>query len=136
MNKYIALAIVLPLMLFFVLQYTLNIKNTHIKDLSGDIVTAACEQAKQEGYFTEEIINNMKEDMERIGVNPEQVIIEVTTTPKYRVDEFDSREMIEYKIGVPIDKMFAAASFFGLSNDDNKTVKYFVGELASEKIND
>jgi hypothetical protein len=134
MNKYIALAIVLPFLLFFVLQYSLNIKITHIKDNASDIVTAACEQAKLEGYFTPEIIDKMKEDMERIGIDTSRVIVDVTTTPKYRVDEYDSREMIEYKIGIPIDKMFAASSFFGLSDDDNKTIKYFYGKLASERV--
>ncbi|MDD4566029.1 MAG: hypothetical protein PHE79_11220 [Eubacteriales bacterium] len=138
MTKFIALACVLPLLAFFILQYSLDIKNSHIKGNAETIVVAACEQAKQEGCFTPEIIESMKMEFEKAGIDSDKVIIGdgTTTTPKYRTDEFDSREMIDYKIGVPIDNIFAAQSFFGLTDEENSYIKYYFGKLASERLNE
>lgn len=134
MNKFIACCIICPTILFFVLQDCQQTKNTHYLSNSEKIIAVACEQAKQEGYFTEAIIQEMKGRFTSIGIDADRVVIEVTTTPKYRTDEYDNRELIEYRIGVPIDHTMAANSFWGISDEQNSYIKNYKGALASEKI--
>lgn len=134
MNKYIAYAIICVPLLFFVLQDSQQIKNTHYLSNSEKIIAVASEQAKQEGYFTNTIIQEMKDSFTTVGIDADRVVIEVTTIPKYRTDKYDNRELIEYRIGVPIDHTIAANSFWGISDEQNSYIKYYKGALASEKI--
>ena len=135
MEKFIALCICLPLLVVFIPQYGLQTKNNEMISRAEVIVDAAKEEAKQEGYFTTDIINQMESSFEDMGVESGELVINVTTTPKYRVNSFDDREMIEYEIGIPIEKKIAANDFFGITDADNKTVYYFEGSFASERIN-
>lgn len=134
MQKFIALLICLPLLVVFVPQYGIQTKNNDLISQSKVIVEAAKEEAKQEGYFTPDIIDQMEASFEDLGIDAGELVINVTTTPKYRLNNFDEREMIEYEIGVPIEKIIAANNFFNISDDDNKTIKFFKGSVASERI--
>lgn len=134
MEKFLALCLCLPLMIIFIPQYGLQTQNTAIINQSEVIVDAAKEQAKQKGYFTDSIINGMRADFTAIGVDSNRVIIRVTQTPKYRTDVFDSREMIDYEIGVPIDKIIATNHLFGIVAEENKKIHYLRGQVASERL--
>ena len=135
MNKFIAfLVIVIPILAMF-LQDVNQEKNMHYKDSAETIIAVACEQAKAEGYFTPEIISEMKRSFDKVGIDSSRVEIDVTTTPKYRMDEYDSRELINYRIGIPIDTIIAANEVWGISDEANKYAKIYSGKVASEKLN-
>ena len=61
MKQLIVLAAILPLMLIFMAQYTLDQKNSATISILQEQVYTAKEKAKQEGCFTEEIKNELKE---------------------------------------------------------------------------
>jgi hypothetical protein len=135
-NNFIAAAIVLPILLFFVPQFALQTENMHNMEALSAIVEVSKEEARQEGYFTSDIINKMRADIaaEFKRVSPSEIIVNVTTTPKYRTDIFDKRELIEYSVGVPLKKLLAANKLFGISDADNKAMIYLKGSIASERL--
>lgn len=134
MSKYIAGLIVLIFLAPCFSQYVVETKNNHSISLCESVVYAAKEQAKQEGYFTPEIIDNMKSEIAKIfKIEKGEIIVNVTTTPKYRMNEFDERELISYEIGVPIKKIIGANSSWGISDEDNQMIRYIRGSVASEK---
>jgi hypothetical protein len=135
-NNFIAAAIVLPILLFFVPQFALQIENTHNTEALSVIVESAKEKARQEGYFTTEILNEMRADIatEFKRISPSEIIVNATTTPKYRTDGFDRRELIEYSVGVPLKKLLAANRLFGISDEKNKAMVFLKGSIASERL--
>ncbi len=134
MEKFIALCICLPLLVVFIPQYGLQTKNNVTISRSEVIIDSAKEQAKQEGYFTTDMIDQMEIAFEDMGVDTSKLVINVTTTPKYRVNSYDEREMIDYEIGIPIEKKIAANGYFNISDEDNKAIYYFKGSFASERV--
>jgi hypothetical protein len=135
-NNFIAIALVLPILLFFVPQYALQVEVRHNLATLEAIVETAKEEAGQEGRFTDAIINKMKDEIvsEFRNVSASEIEVDVTTTPKYRTDTFDHRELINYRVGVPVKKLTAANKFFGISDADNRTVFRIKGSVASERL--
>lgn len=127
---------ILILLLTFPLQYAVQEHNHHVKSKFQVIVSNSKEEAKAQGYFTPKIIKNMKESILTSfpSIEEDDIIIDVTTKPKYRVSRFDERELIHYRVGIPIEKILASPSFWGVSDDDNKHM-YIIDRVASsEKI--
>jgi hypothetical protein len=59
--------------------------------------------ARQDGYFTNENRTNMLNELSvKANCDVSQIVTELTTTPKYRTNEYDTRELIKYKITVPM----------------------------------
>jgi len=69
-----------------------------------------------------------------LNIDASQIRIEVTTTPKYRFDSFDTREMISFEIGIPIDEVIAMNIFFGIGDDINGYEYIIRGEVPSELL--
>ena len=134
MDKIVALCICIPFFAVFITQYGLQVVNNDTMIQSSVIIDAAKEEAKQAGYFTDEILSNMKEELAAIGVDVQDADITVTTTPKYRINEYDEREMIEYNISIDIGKAIAAGGWFGLSSEENTLTKKYHGRIASEAL--
>lgn len=135
MEKFIALCLVIILLICFPLQYALQQKNHYNISMMQTYVNTSKEEARQKGYFTPNMISSLRQSIsERFGVDEGDVVINVTTTPKYRTDEFDDRELIEYEIGVPVKKLVAVNKFFGISDEDNTTVYYIRGAVPSELL--
>lgn len=134
MDKIVALCICIPFFAVFIPQYGLQVVNNDIMIQSGVIIDAAKEEAKQAGYFTEDILSDMKENLAEIGVEVQDADITVTTTPKYRINEYDEREMIEYNISINVGKAIAAGGWFGIPRDENVLVKNYHGKIASEAL--
>jgi hypothetical protein len=136
MNNFIAIAIVLPLLLFFPAQHALQIKNQHNIAALEAIVESAKEEARQEGRFTPEIISRMRAEIaaEFKGVSPSEILIDATEDLKIRTDAFDRRELIHYSVSVPIKKLSAANKLFGISDADNSATFRVKGSVASEKL--
>lgn len=135
MKQLIVLMAVLPLMLIFIMQYSFEQhNNTNIGRLQNYIYTAK-EQAKQDGYFTDKTIQTLKSEISlTFEIDEAEVLFEGTTVPKYRVNQFDERELIYYKIGVPISKLMAGAKLFGISAENNKMMYTIENYTASERL--
>lgn len=136
MKDFIVMLASILLLITFVLQYSAQQVNDYRIGKFQLHVNVAKEKAKIAGRFTEEIINELKTNIMYTfkDVEEDEIIVDVTTTPKYRTVDFDERELIHYKIGVPIKKVIAGASFFGIPDDENKAYYILEGVTTSELI--
>ena len=138
MKQLIVLTAILPLLLVFMAQYTLDQKNTFALHQLQEQVYAARELAKQEGCFTEEIQKELRAGIsEALGIDESQIEIEATTTRQYRINYFDEnrqRGMIHYRVSIPIDKIMAGGSLLGIRDSDNATIYTVEGSTASERL--
>lgn len=135
MNQFIATVIVLIFVAQPIAQSVLETKNNRNISKFTTTVNYAKEQAKQQGYFTPEILDDLSEQLSaQFEVEEGDLEFKVTTTPKYRLNIFDDREMIDYSIGVPIEKIIAGNHIWGIADEENKTVYYIRGSVASERL--
>ncbi|OEF99446.1 hypothetical protein BHF71_09040 [Vulcanibacillus modesticaldus] len=135
MKEYIVGFSVFLILMFFPLQWAINQINHYKIQTFNNIVNNAAQKARTDGYFKEYNINELKTKIEdALHIDQSQIRINVTTTPKYRFDEFDQREMISYEIGIPIEKIIAMHRFFGIDEEKNKFEYIVSGEVASELL--
>lgn len=136
MKQIIVVTAVLLLLLTFPLQYALEQKNYHHITQFQNIVYNAKEKARAKGFFTPELIEEVKENIieEFDGINESEIIIEVTENIKYRQNEFDERGLIHYKIGVPIKAVIASPKFWGIREEDNSYYYIIESFGASERV--
>lgn len=135
MKQLIVLMAILPFMMIFVMQYTVEQENHYNISRLQQIVYESKEQAKQDGYFTSENISNLKTCIsETFNAAAEDIIVETDSIPKYRVNSFDERELIHYKIQVPLDKIVAGAGFFGINREENRGMYTIESYTASELL--
>ena len=141
MKNFIVLAAVLPLLLVFLVQFTLDQRNSANIGRFQEYVYAAKEQAKQEGYFTEEIRSELRQNIAKtFEITEDEIIIEASSTPQYRVNEYlgngkeSGRGMIHYKIGVPINKLMAGRRLFGIKEEENRGMYVIESYTASERL--
>ena len=136
MKQLIVLLGVLPLLLIFMMQYTLDQKNSTAISLLQEQVYTAKEQAKQEGYFTPEIRQELRKNISRsLDIPEEEIIIEATETRKYRLNYFDEsgeRGIIHYEVSVPIKRLMAGTNLLGIDKEENTGVYTIKGTAASE----
>jgi len=93
------------------------------------------EQAKQDGYFTAENISDLKMKIsDTFDVGQDEINIITDSIPKYRVNQFDERELIYYKVQVPINRIVAGAGFFGIDEEENKGLYTIESYTASELL--
>lgn len=142
MKQLIVLSAVLPLMLVFLLQFTLDQKNAYNISQFQEIVYTAREEARQEGCFTGEIEAELKRQVAKSFAVPEEEIeMEATRTVQYRVQSgegFDAngrqRGMIHYRVTVPIERLMAGHRLFGIKESENKGKYTVEGYAASERL--
>ena len=135
MKQLIVLLAILPFLMIFMMQYSLEQENHYNISLLQQMVYEAKEQAKQEGYFTAENIAYLREKIsDTFSVSPEEIVIETDTIPKYRVNQFDERELIHYKIQVPLNRILAGAGFFGIDAEENRGMYTIESDTASELL--
>lgn len=135
MKQFIVLAAVLPLLFVFLAQYALDQKNNVLFGVLQDQVYTAKEKAKQKGCFTEEIISELREGISTaFEINPDQIEIDATEIPAYRVNSFDERGLIQYRVSVPVNPVMAAGKFFGIGGKENNAVYVVSGSAASELL--
>ncbi len=135
MKQFLVLLAVLPLCLVFLVQFTLDQMNSTRIGMLSDMVYTAKEEAKQEGCFTDEIVGKLKNDISRrLGVPENDILIDVTDEPVYRVMNAGERGLIHYKVQVPIGELTAGRSMFGIREEEN--VYYYTIEsyTASERL--
>lgn len=140
MKQLIVLAAVLPLLLLFMVQVTVEQRNSSIAGQFQDCVYTAKEQAKQEGCFNKEIQANLRKSISsRTGIPEGQVQIQADSVPKYRVNRFEPlpagrRELIHYKVSIPISQLMAGSKLFGISKEQNQAVYTIESDTASERL--
>lgn len=133
MKQLIVFLAIMPIMLIFVMQFGLEqMNNSRILRLENHVY-AAKEIAKQSGYFSDANIIDLKSKIaEEFELSPEEILFEGTITPKYRVNQFDERELIFYKVSVPIKKIMAGASLLGISKEENQGY-YIINSFTSSE---
>ena len=135
MKQLIVLMGVLPILLVFLLQYTLDQRNNDNIGRLQEYVYQAKEQAKQEGCFTQEIREEMMNKIEKsFDIEEEDMIVDLEAVPKYRTSVFDRREMIHYRVSVPIDRLMAGNRFFGITDENNRGMYTIESWAASELV--
>jgi len=135
MKDFIIGTTIFLLLMFFPLQWVANQVNHYKIQTVNNIVHSAAQKARIDGCFNEENINEMRMKIANaLSVSADQIRIDVTTTPKYRFDQFQANEMIHYEIGVPIEKVIAMHRFFGIAETENQFEYVVKGEVASERL--
>ncbi|MBE6020885.1 MAG: hypothetical protein E7228_03955 [Clostridiales bacterium] len=135
MKQLIVLLAVLPFMMIFLMQYTVEQENHYNISLLQQMVYESKEQAKQDGYFTAENISDLKMKIsDTFDVGQDEINIITDSIPKYRVNQFDERELIYYKVQVPINRIVAGAGFFGIDEEENKGLYTIESYTASELL--
>lgn len=135
MKQIIVLAAILPLLLIFIAQFTLQEKNAQIKRGIASDVYAAAEQARQDGCFTAANLDRLKKQLaSRSGTEESEILIAADEVPKYRVNSYNENERIHYKVEVPIKKAMAGNRYFGISDEENRGIFVIENDVASERL--
>ncbi|MDD2294836.1 MAG: hypothetical protein PHT29_04495 [Eubacteriales bacterium] len=142
MKQFLVLMAVLPLLLIFLLQFSLDQINHSRIGLLSDCVYVAREQARQKGCFTQDICDELKQSISQIlDTDPESVQIEATETPQYRIlggsllhEGGLERGLIYYKISVPMGQIMAGPRLFGIREEDNQLMFAIESWTASERL--
>lgn len=127
MKQYIIGAFILLLLFLPILQWAAQeVTYDRIMTIHKHTFNAK-EQAKQAGRYTDtivdDLISNITSDVPSISSG--EISITATTTPKYRVDTFDEREMIDFEMTLPIKDVIVGVDFLGVSNADLQKVTKF-----------
>jgi len=136
MKTFIVTIAAVILLMVFPLQNVQDIVNSHKIERFDGIVYSACQKARTYGRFTESNISQLKSDIlaEFPDVSEDEIIIEVTTSMKYKRFEFDSREIIDYRIGIPIKRVVNIGKFLGIEDKDNRFDYIIEGYVLSEAV--
>lgn len=134
MKNFMTGAAILILLLIFPLQNVQDQINQNRINKFSSIVYLATQTARVDGYFKQDNTSKLKADLMAAfpDLSEADIYIDVTTTPKYRTDAFDSREAIFYDIRIPVRKIIASPGFFGLSESENQYVSKRSGFILSE----
>lgn len=124
MKNFLAGLAIILLLIVFPLQSVLEITNERRIQKFSDVVYEAAQTARLDGYFKQETIDKLKHDLLTSfpDLSEGDIYINVTTTKKYRTYKFDERETINYDIRIPIRKIVAVPSYWGISDSDNKAM--------------
>ncbi len=135
MKEYIVGFAIFLVLIFFPLQWSINQINHYKIQTANNIVYNSAQKARTDGYFKQSNLDELRIQLAtKLKVEPSKVRIEATTTPKYRLDNFDEREMIYFEVGIPIDKIIAANIFYGISDQANSYEYIISGEVPSELL--
>jgi len=136
MKTFIVTIAAVILLMVFPMQNVQDILNSHKIERFDEIVYGACQKARTDGRFTESNISQMKESIlsEFTDISEDEIIIDVTTSMKYKRFEFDSRETINYRICIPIKRIVNLGKFLGIGDEDNRFNYIMEGYVLSEAV--
>jgi len=136
MKTFIVTIAAVILLMIFPMQNVQDIVNSHKIERFDEIVYSACQKARTDGRFTQSNISQLKSDIlsEFPDVSEDEIIIDVTTSMRYKSFEFDSREAIAYRIGVPIKRIVNLGRFLGIKDEDNSFNYIMEGYVLSEAL--
>ncbi|MDR3305984.1 MAG: hypothetical protein LBS85_08205 [Clostridiales Family XIII bacterium] len=129
MKQFIVLAAILPILLVFAAQFSLDETN-HIRTLRAESAVQDFRQrASLYGAYGEAETAALRAKLARIaGRDPGEVYIEMAAGEK---DAKGSR-IVQYRITVPIGKIMAGGAFMGVSESENQGALTFSGEFADQ----
>lgn len=115
----------------FVVQYGQEqINHTNMSYVQKEIHNTK-ELAKQEGYFSAELVSGLKKKIAaQLGVEEESIIITATGA----ADRKERGEIMTYSITIPFRNYVGAGSFWGIAPEDNVVMKTYNYETTSEWI--
>lgn len=129
MKDLIVLGAVLVLFSVMTLNYATEQKNHKIISQQQISVQTAKERAKQIGYFSDEIINDLITDIStKCNIDRSKVYFEGTRSPQRK------GELIYYKVGMDIDEIIAGNEFFGISDEQNSMIYEIENYCVSEWV--
>ncbi len=129
MKNLIAVCAVLLLLMTFPIQYALNIKNHHRIALTQKYVNNAKESARQIGYFSDEIINHMKQNISNdTGINIGDIKMTATDLGHRKI----RGNMIHYKVQIPLYSLIATPEMWGVDKQDNHGIYVIENDAPSE----
>lgn len=136
MKNFLAGLAIVVLLIVFPLQSVLEISNERRIQRFSDIVYVAAQTARLDGYFKQTTIDKLKSNLmkEFKDLSDGDIYVNVTTTMKYRTNEFDEREAINYDIRIPIRKIVAVPAYWGISESENQTTAKRAGFVLSEVL--
>ena len=136
MKTFIVTIAAVVLLMVFPMQNVQDIVNSHKIERFDEIVYSATQKARTDGRFTSYNISDMKGKILEVfpEVAEDELIVNVTTSVKYKKFEFDSREAINYEIGVPIKKIVSLNRILGIADADNRTDYIIKGYVLSEVL--
>ena len=135
MKQFIVLLAVFPLMMAFMLQFAAQQRTDYRIQLINNAVDNGCEKAKTEGRFSDENVSGLRKTLADISdCSEERIEISVSEDMKYRTGRYDDREMMQYRVAVPIEGSMAMPGMFGISAEENSMTYVLEDELSSEKI--
>lgn len=134
MKQFIVLMAVLPILMIFLLQFSMDQASSEKIAFIQSVVYAAKEDAKQEGCFTESIQERIvKEISEGLSIPENYIEITADDEVKYRYSEGDGRH-IYYKVSVRLDGVMAGGKLLGIDENRNSVVYTIDSYTASERI--
>jgi len=142
MKQFLVLIAVLPLLLIFLLQFSLDQQNHTKMGLLSDAVYVAKEKSRQSGCFTNDIQDELRSRIARIlGTDASEISIVATEAPVYRISaasEEDAnnplRGLIYYRVTVPIGPVMAGSKLFGVKESNNMLIFDIESYTTSELI--
>jgi len=136
MKTFIVTIAAVVLLMVFPMQNVQDIVNSHKIERFDEVVYSACQRARTDGRFTDSNISQLKSDILSAfpDVSEDEIIIDVTTSMKYKRFEFDSREAIGYRIGVPVKRIVNLGRFLGIKDEDNRFTYIMEGYVLSEAL--
>jgi len=136
MKTFIVTIAAVVLLMVFPMQNVQDIVNSHKIERFDEIVYSACQKARTDGRFTESNISQMKSSIlsEFPDISEDEIIVDVTTSMKYKRFEFDARETINYRIGIPIKRIVNLGKFLGIEDEDNRFDYIMEGYVLSEAV--
>lgn len=135
MKQLIVLAAILPVLLLFAAQFTLQQQNAAARHFVTGAVDAAKEQAKRDGYFTDDNIDALKTKIAgALKIEKDEVIVIAAGTPRYRTDEYGRSGQIYYRVEVPVKQIMAGARLLGISSGQNQGRIIIENVTASELL--
>jgi len=135
MKSLIVTIAILPILMFFPLQNTVQNINHYRTTSFNNIAYKHIQIARVEGHFSDENIEELLDTIEEVFfIDRDDMIVNVTTEVMYRGEEFVETEVIEYEIGLPIDKFIAMHRFFNVEDEDNKGYYVLRGSVQSERL--
>jgi hypothetical protein len=136
MKQFIVLAAVLPFLMIFVMQFSLEQKNHQALSEVQEIVYNEAREARKTGRFSDESVDRMKTKIARaLTAEYDDVIFECYmpneyyTPSQYGDGSEEASLRLEYMVKAPIIKLIAGNRFIGISDETNRTWFEIKGEI-------
>ncbi len=134
MKQFIVLLGIMPLIIIFIMQMSVDQINNHTINAVQSCTYTAKEQAKQEGSFSQKIKEELITDISRkTGITKDKIRVYGDEDIKLRYNTGDDR-IIKYRVEVEIDKIMAGNKFLGISDSENSFTYVIDSYTASERV--